>query len=218
MNYIYSFQLLYLVFNIRSRCSSTSVSAIGCIPHPHRIIILRCKLGALNASRERLSVEKKRLYLYLVSRMCVVGVGVEGEAWPAPPPPRCDVIALDQCEVSPSSSSARPGARPLLSTTTHSPAPAVLHPCFLLHFRMTDRLKNAALVKLKNSCLDRKMKAEWKLRDEQLHDCQHGVNEKWRHVERKETLLELGHTINCCRVIFESSFTNLLRYRTVIIL
>lgn len=43
------------------------------------------------------------------------------------------------------------------------------------------------------------MKAEWKLRDEQLH-CQHGVDEKWRHVERKETLLELGHTINYCRV------------------
>lgn len=30
------------------------------------------------------------------------------------------------------------------------------------------------------------MKTEWLLRDEQLH-CQHGVNEKWRHVERKET-------------------------------
>lgn len=49
------------------------------------------------------------------------------------------------------------------------------------------------------------MKAEWKLRDEQLH-CQHGVNEKWRHVERKETLLELGHAINFCRVIFLEFF------------
>lgn len=85
------------------------------------------------------------------------------------------------------------------TTTTHSPAPAVLHPCFLLHFLMSNGWQIDFQTQLLSNCKIVALTARWKLRDEQLH-CQHGVNEKWRHVERKETLLELAHTINCYRV------------------
>lgn len=142
MNYVYLF-ISVAIFSIQYYVPmffhlGISYTAIGCIPHPHRIIILRCKLGALNARVER-GWEEETVSVSSVKNVRSGSGGGRGGVTCSPSPSLWRHSSGSMRGEPQQQRSARRPSSPI-HYNTHSPAPAVLHPCFLLHFRMTDRL------------------------------------------------------------------------------